>query len=164
MKKRLSIFLLFCVLLTGCSTTETFETLGPIQHQPEAAPAMASVQLALPESAAVEAFGGGSESVYDCDSYTLVLQTFLSGDLHSTVKSLSGFSPENLTVMESGFGEVMRYDWVWTAAGESGDMICRASVLDDGNYHYCISTLASAQDAGVLATEWNKLFSSFSLE
>ncbi len=164
MKKRLSIFVLLCVLLTGCSAAETFETLGLVQHQPEAAPIMATVQLSLPESAAAAAFGDGDNSVYDCDGYTVMLQTRSSGDFRGTVQSLSGFSPEKLTVVETQVGKTRRYDWAWTAAGEEGDVICRASVLDDGNYHYCLTSITSAQNAGRLSEEWNQLFASFTLE
>lgn len=162
MKKCLILFLL-SLMLAGCSAAETFETLGQIQHQPDITPMAATVQLSVPESAVVETFGSGSDTAYDCQGYTLVLQTFSSGDFSGTVRKLSGFSPEKLTVMESSMGQTKRYDWVWTAAGENGDVLCRASVLDDGNYHYCLYTMASAQDAGALAGEWNELFSSFCL-
>lgn len=159
------IWLLFIIgfLLTGCSSAETFETLGQIQHQSDHIPAMGSVQLSLPESAAEQTFGG-TDTVYECAGYTLVLQTLAAGDFDRTIHTLSGFSAEKLTVMESTIEKGKRYDWVWTAAGESGDVVCRASVLDDGNYHYCIYALAPAQSAGSLMDEWNMLFASFCLD
>ena len=125
--------------------------------------AMASVRLVLPETAAKQTFGDDSDTVYECETYTLVLQTLLAGDLRATVRTLSGFYPDKLTVMESQQGQGKRYDWVWSAAGESGELVCRAAVLDDGNYHYCIYTIAQAEEAGTLAEEWNKLFASFCL-
>lgn len=161
--KKIWLFFLIGFLLTGCSASETFETLGQIQHQPDHIPTMGSVQLSLPGSATEQTFGG-SDTVYECAGYTLVLQTLSAGDFDRTVHTLSGFSMEKLTVMESAIEKGKRYDWVWTAAGESGDVVCRASVLDDGNYHYCIYTLAPAQSAGNLAEEWNVLFASFSLD
>lgn len=161
--KKIVVLLILCVLLTGCSAAETFETLGQIQHQSVDAPVQATVQLSLPESATACVFAGGEERLYDCDGYFLELQTISSGDLQSTLQQLSGYCPEKLTVIESRVGEIKRYDWVWTAAGEDGDMICRAAVLDDGNYHYCLSTMASAQSAGTLMDEWNRLFASFCL-
>ncbi len=164
MKKCWCLIVLACLLLTACGSAETFETLGPVQHQPEAAPVLGSVVLSLPESAVAEVFGGTEETVYDCGGYTLVLQTLSSGDFRSTMQSLSGFLPENSTVMESQTGNTKRYDWVWTAAGEEGELICRASVLDDGNYHYCITAMAPAQKAGALSEDWNRLFGSFALE
>lgn len=160
--KKMLLLCMIGFLLTGCASAETFETLGQIQHQQDDTPAIASVQLSLPETAAKQTFGG-SDTVYECAGYTLVLQTLAGGDFNRTVCSLSGFSPEKLTVMESEAELGKRYDWVWTAAGESGDLVCRAAVLDDGNYHYCIYALAPAQSAGALTEEWNTLFASFCL-
>ncbi len=162
MKKRWFILVL-CMLLSGCSAAETVETLGPIQHQQTDAPVMLPVHLSLPSSAAVEAFGG-QERVYDCDGYTLVLLTRAAGDFHSTVENLSGFTIDRLTIMESKVGDTKRYDWVWTAAGEEGDVLGRAAVLDDGNYHYCLYILAPAQTAAGLSEEWNNVFGSIYLE
>lgn len=161
--RKLILLLAAMLLLSGCAATETFETLGPILHQSEEFPAMATVELSLPDSASTQTFSGGTDVLYECDGYTLLRQTLSSGDLHSTIRTLSGFSPENLTVLESGDASVKRYDWVWTAMGDSGDLVCRAAVLDDGNYHYCICVMAPAADAGVLNPEWNRLFSSFRL-
>ena len=162
MKKMM--ILLLCLALAGCSAVETFETLGPIQHIQNSPPALATVQLSLPDSAVAQTFGSGTDAMYDCDSYVVLLQTFSSGDFASTVHALSGFAPNKLTVMESSFADTKRYDWVWTAAGEEGEVLCRASVLDDGNYHYCLCTVAPADQAGDLSAEWNRLFSSFRLE
>ena len=58
---------------------------------------------------------------------------------------------------EKGFH---RWDWVWTAAGEGGDAVGRAAVLDDGVYHYCVSVMAEAGEAGALETQWSALMGS----
>ena len=160
--KKLMIFLLLTIILAGCAATPTFETLGQVQHQQTVTHPAAEVLLSLPEDAAAVTFGG-SDTVYECNGYTLVLQTCSSGDLTATVQALSGFSPEKLTILESAAQTLRRYDWVWTAAGEGGDLLCRAAVLDDGNYHYCVYALAPAQNAGKLTEEWNELFASFRL-
>ena len=162
MRKRLFLLVL-CFLLTGCSTADTFETLGQIQHQQENPVRSSSICISLPDSAAAETFGG-QELVYDCDGYTLALQTLSAGDLEATVQSLSGFDLEKLTVMESRAGEYKRYDWVWTAAGSEGQLLCRAAVLDDGNYHYCVYTMAPAAKAGELTQQWNAIFGSLELD
>jgi hypothetical protein len=121
-------------------------------------------QHLLPEDAAVETFAGEEIGVYDCGEYAVVLQTVPSGNFDSTVKSVSGFAPDQLTVLESRMDGVRRYDWVWTAAAEVGDVLCRAAVLDDGKYHYCLSVIAPAGKAGALTQTWNQLFGSFRLE
>lgn len=161
--RKFVLFLGLLFLLSGCSAAQTFETLGPVMHQSEQLPVISAVELALPDSAVAQTFGSDTEQFYECEGYTVLRQTYLSGDFDRTVRQLSGFSPENLTVLESGEASAKRYDWVWTAVGDSGDLVCRAAVLDDGNYHYCICAIAPAADAGALNAEWNRLFASFRL-
>lgn len=161
--KKLCVIVGLCFLLSGCAAAETFETLGQIQHQQNVAPVMGTVQLSLPQSAQAETLSNGTDTLYDCDGYSLMLQTLQSGDLSRTVKTLSGFSIEKVMVVESKAGENMRYEWVWTAAGEGGDVLCRATVLDDGNYHYCLCAMSAAEKAGSLQTVWSELFQSFTL-
>lgn len=163
MKKWLWI-LLTMVLLTGCGSVETFETLGDISHISATEPAIRQVMLTLPADAALET--GGQDfgaSMYACDGYTMVLQMFDAGDMEATIRTLSGFSPKDLTVLESVCGDHTRYDWVWTAAAEEGDLVCRGTVLDDGDYHYTLCVMAQASTAGELTQAWNELFASFCL-
>lgn len=161
--KKFCVVLMLCLGLSGCGTVETFETLGPVQHEPDEAPAMGEIQISLPESASKEVFANNDSSCYECDGYTLMLQTFSSGNLTQTIRNLSGFAPDKLTVLESKNGDYKRYEWVWTAAGEGADVLCRAMVIDDGDYHYCLSVMAPAQNAGALQGEWNQVFTSFTL-
>lgn len=160
--RKILVFVCVLLFLPGCKAEDVFETLGPVLHQPEQLPAMAGLQLTLPDSAALQTFGGETDKIYECDGYTLVLQTLDGGDLVRTVHDLSGFAPEKLTIMKTA-AQVQRYDWAWTAVGESGELICRAAVLDDGNYHYCLTVFAPAASGGALAEEWNTLFASFGL-
>lgn len=161
--KKLWMILALCLILAGCGSAETFETLGQVQHELEELAAMGTVQLTLPESASKEVFANNGDTMYDCGDYTLTVQTLSGGDFSRTVQTLCGFSVNKLTVMESGTGKTGRYEWVWTAAGEGGDVLCRAAVLDDGNYHYCLCVIAPAQNAGALQEEWTELFQSFCL-
>ena len=54
-----------------------------------------------------------------------------------------------------------RYDCAWTAAGETGSRIGRATILDDGNYHYTMTVMADSADAGTLQETWQELFATF---
>ena len=161
--RKILFLLLTCVLLGGCAAAPTFETLGPVLHQPEQLPAVATTRLSLPESAALQTLGGGTDKLYECDGYTLILQTLAGGDLTRTVRSVCGFDPEKLTLLETA-SQVRRYDWAWTAMGDGGELICRAAVLDDGVYHYCLTVFAPAASGGALAEQWNGLFASFGLD
>ena len=56
-----------------------------------------------------------------------------------------------------------RYDFVWASAGENGDMLGRAVILDDGNYHYCLSVQRPADPEKTSQVVWSQVFQSFSL-
>ncbi len=163
MKKIVIIILMLC-LLAGCSDAATFETLGNIPQQPSTEPVRQQVVLELPEEAAEDVFSGEEETLYVCQDYTISLKTLSSGDLSGSIQGICGYEKEKLTVLESSVGELARYDWVWTSAGEAGDLVGRAAILDDGNYHYCLTVLAPAEESGELAKQWNALFRSFRLE
>lgn len=161
--KKIGCLFLIGLLLTGCSAAETFETIGPVQHVQNEVPVMADVELSLPESAVVQTIAG-QDAVYECDGYMLLLQTLSSGDFKTTVQTLSGFLPEHLTIIQTGADGIKRYDWVWTAAGEEGDVLGRASVLDDGNYHYCLCVVAPVDQSTALSETWSQLFGSFGIQ
>lgn len=159
--KRMAVILLCLCLLTGCSG-EVFETMGPVEHVSATAPNMRKMMLMLPGDAAVLT-ASGNNTLYVCNDFSFAVQTLAGGDLNKTIQSVSGFEKADLTVMEKTCGDHKRYDFVWTAVGESGDILCRAAVIDDGNYHYCLTATAEAAGAGKVKDRWNHLFGSFCL-
>lgn len=161
--KKLAVVFLLCVFLCGCGAAETFETLGNVQHEPSEEPVMGTVCLSLPDTAKAEVFAVDGSTLYECDGYCLTVQTLASGDLLGTIETLSGFQSEKLTVMQTKTEKGKRYEWVWTAVGEGGDILCRATVLDDGSYSYCLCAMVAAENALLVQQEWNSVFSSFSI-
>lgn len=160
--KKWIVLLLLCCLLSGCAAAPTFETLGDISHEQVLAPVPKEIVLALPKDAAVETVNS-EQKAYECKDYSLWTQTVTAGDLNATVKALSGFTPDKLTVMESKTDTRKRYDFTWTAAGENGDMVFRAAILDDGEFHYCVTAVAEAKDMADLTDDWNTLFASMEI-
>ena len=63
--------------------------------------------------------------------------------------------------MTASAGDLQRYEWVWSAVSEEGELICRAAIIADGDHHYCLTAVAPADSGGALTEEWNRLFSSF---
>ena len=90
------------------------------------------------------------------------MQTCPAGNLNDTIRKLTGFDKEQLTVMETEQDGAKRYDFVWAAAGEDGERLGRAAILDDGSYHYCLSVLRDAQGEKSQVV-WSEVFSSFGL-
>ncbi len=159
--KKLGIWLLLPLLLCGCGTEETFETVADelvlsVMAQPR------EVLVQLPESAVAPVSLQEGEQLYLCEDYEILLETRASGDLKSSIRALCGYDREDLTVMETQWLDVSRYEFVWACTGEAGDRLGRAVILDDGNYQYCMSVLrdAEGEDSQIV---WDPVFSSFTL-
>lgn len=160
--KKCCFLLLMMVLLAGCGAEETFETISDEWVQPVMAqPGHISVQL--PGETALPVIENDNGRVYVCNDYEIVVQTLEGGDLEATLKTVSGLDREDLTVMETCADGISRYEFVWAAAGETGDQSGRAVVLDDGNYHYCLSVLRPAETSGKSQISWDQVFSTFCL-
>lgn len=154
---KIIVLLCVCALLTGCAATPTFETLGQVQHEQPVVRKTASADI---PADALE-LENGTDGAWLCGSYYLEIRTVQSTDLGETVQTLSGCDEEKLTVMTLSDHGMDRYEWVWTAMSEEGRQLGRAVVLDDGNFHYCLSAVGPAEQGSSLAAEWNELFSTF---
>lgn len=157
------ILVALIALLAGCAQQqEVFETVADDLETPVmAAPRQISVRL--PEDTVVPVLENDQEQVYLCDDYELILQTVSSGDLDATVQTLTGCARDRLTLVKTCQNDLDRYDFVWTCAGEKGDMLGRGVILDDGSYHYCMSVLRSADGTKKSRIVWSDVFGSFGL-
>ena len=160
--KKLWIMVLCALLLSGCGSVTTFETVEDDHAVPVLAPAR-QLQLTLPEEAAQTVMESQGNSLYFCNGYTVCLQTLESGDLDRSLRQLTGFSRGALTVMQTASDGIRRYDTVWTTAGEGGTQTGRLTILDDGNYHYAVTIMSDSSDAGDLADRWNEVLSTLEL-
>lgn len=160
--KKLWIIPALFLLLAGCGAQETFETISDV-YKPEQ-PSAQQVVLTLPEEAALATvITGETGKLYLCDGYVLTVQTFAGGDLNSTLLQLTGFPRDSLQPVETVQGSTKRYDCVWTAAGEGEDQVGRATILDDGSYHYAVTVMAGASRMRELNDIWQDILSSVSL-
>lgn len=157
--KRFGLLLVVSLLLCGCGAVETMETVAdewviPVAAKPK------ELRLELPGEALACAMESDTGRMYFGDSYEVLVQTFSSGDLNDTLTELTGFPREELTVMQTQNGDIDRWEFAWAAAGERGERIGRGVILDDGEYHYCLSVL---QDADVTDCQivWSEVFRSF---
>lgn len=162
MMKKCIVFLLVSVLLSGCGTAATFETVADEWVQDVAAP-LREILLTLPEEAAVPVSESETGKLYQCDGYEIAVQILEAGDLDATMRSVTGYSRDALTVLQTAADDSKRYDLVWSCMGEQGDQVGRARVLDDGNYHYVLSVLAEADRAAELEYVISGLFGSYAL-
>lgn len=155
--KKLLVWIVFVLLLGGCADQSVFETLS---DQPDAqvmAP-MRQLQVTLPNEASAPTLQSEETGkLYLCDGYTLSIQTMNAGDLDATLRMLTGFGKDQLTVMTTEKHGIKRHDCVWSAAGEGGDHVARAVILDDGNYHYAVTVMADFATAGDLTDTWKSI-------
>lgn len=160
--RKCCVFVLAALLLAGCGSQETFETVSDELIQAVSAE-IKEVMLTLPADAVSPAAETEHGELYLCGDYDIHRQTLEAGDLNATIQSISGYRREDLTVMETRQDGCRRYEFVWVSAGEVGDRVGRCTILDDGNYHYCLSVLGDAEAAERYQSIWQSMFDSFAL-
>jgi hypothetical protein len=157
------ILILLCIVctLSGCATLD-YETIGDDLLQiPEKTPC--EMAVTLPKDA-VQISYHETGKFYCCDGYEMTMEILPAGDISQTLEDLTGYSQDCLTVLETGTAELYRYECTWVTAGEGSDQVGRTVILDDGNFHYCISLMSRAEDAGSLQETWQELLKSFALQ
>lgn len=158
---KIGYVLLAVLMLTACASQQTLETVAddmavPVMAEPR------QIAVDLPEDGEQTVVEGASGNLYLGSDYSISIETLDSGDLDRTVFDLTGFHRSDLTVIVTEADGVRRYEFVWAAAGEMGDQLGHGVILDDGNYHYCMSVLRPAQ-AEVSQIIWDDVYHSFSL-
>jgi len=159
---KIVMLMLMAALLTGCGKTEVYETVQDEMAQSVSAQPR-EIVFDLAQEPVMPAMESDSGTLYLCGDFDVVVHTCQSGDLNSTVREVSGFLPEELTVIQTENAEVDRYEFVWTSATDLGQQIGRAAVLDDGNYHYILSATVDAELIEEYQEIWNGIFESFQL-
>lgn len=160
--KRMWIVLMTALLLCGCGAEETFETVGDEMIQSAMAQPK-EILLTLQEDTMLPAMETDNGMLYLCQNYDVSVQTLDGGDLDRTLRTVSGYGREDLSVLQTEAGALECYEFVWTAAGEFGEQVCRGMILDDGTYHYVLTAMADADTAEEYREMWNALFESFGI-
>ena len=159
--KKIILFVLM-MLLCGCTAEETLETIAddpvqPVMAQPR------EIAVSLPGEASIPTMEGDTGRMYLADDYEIYIQTLESGDLDATIQTVSGYSKDSLTVINTESDGIERYEFVWVSAGENGERLGRGVVLDDGNYHYVMTVLRDEDTTENSQIVWNDVFASFQL-
>lgn len=162
--KKWIIILMAVLLLCGCGREElpVMETIDPEACEQIAKPEPGQIGLMIPEQAISQTMTDSSGGqLYTWDAHTLQLQTLDGGNIRNTVNRITGFSMDDLTVMQYRKGDLTYYKTVWSTAGEEGAMVGRALIADDGVYHYCMSLISPEEsDAGPV---YDQLCATFSV-
>lgn len=160
--KKLCLIGALLLMLTGCGGPKEFETMADEYVVPDAVPVQQTSFLLAEETVSLGSSGNG-DTLYLCDDFCVMVQTFSAGDLDATIRSITGYEKDKLMVIERQEDGLGSYACVWTSAGEGGDQVGRLLILDDGNHHYTLSVMAAAEKAGQLHDTWQLLFDSFAI-
>lgn len=160
--KKCWIVVILGLLLTGCGAEETFETVADEAVQPVMAQP-GNIVVELPDGIVAPTMENDSGMLYMSEDYDIMIQTLNGGDLEATIRTLSGYGKDDLTVLETRQEALDRYDFVWASTGEEGELLGRAVILDDGSYHYCMSVLRDADSTENSQVVWSAVFDSFNV-
>ena len=159
---KILVLLMLVLALTGCGQVQVYETVTdelalPVAAQPR------EIRFDLAQEPILPAMESDGGQIYLCGDFDVMVQTMEAGDLNDTVYRISGFLPEELTLIQTASGDVDKYEFVWTSATEEGHRIGRATILDDGSYHYAMSATVDAELIEEYQEIWNGIFESFEL-
>lgn len=161
--KKTVIIGLLMLLLPGCGAQTVFETVAD-DYKPVALPAAAQISLHLPdEQAQLVMENDDKQIIYLYEDYCVSVQTASAGNIGQTLKNVTGFDQEDLMVIQMLSDGCQRYQCVWTSAGENGEQVGRACILDDGNYHYVVTVMGSEDSAGEMTDVWQDMLDSFDI-
>ena len=157
--KRVWVILLCGLCLTGCGAAQTMETISDdLAVSADAVAAQVELSLFTEEASVLE--GEDGDKLYMYDGFAVSVQTLAGGDLDRSVQTVTGFSKEALTVMQTDRNGIPAYECAWSAVGEGEDQVCRAVILDDGTYHYAVTVMADYTRAGELSDTWQDILES----
>lgn len=159
--KKLVLVILTAMLFAGCAQAPAAETIADVWEEPVLA-APKEIRLELPGETVACAMESDTGRLYLGDGYEVMVQTLSGGDLDATIREITGFAREDITVVQTRREEPTRWEFAWATAGETGERVGRGLILDDGTYHYCLSVLQDAdmKDCQII---WSEVFNNFSL-
>ncbi len=153
------VVLLIMGMLTGCSG-EVLETLSDVYAEGQPLP-QRILEVSLPEDAAVMTMSSDTDdTLYLCDGYVVTTYIEPGGSLDRTLKTVTGYDSSCLTIMETTRDGLACYQCAWSAAGEADMQVGNAVILDDGTFHYAVSVMADADQAGKLEATWQHILDS----
>ena len=159
--KRIWCYMVLACLLAGCGGGQTFEIVADEPVLSQAVPR--KIQVALPQETVLPVMESDSGQLYICRDFEVSVQTLPGGDLNATIQTLCGFEAGDVDVVETIRDGLVRYDFVWASAGETGDQVGRSAILNDGAYHYCVTAMAPETVANQYREIWQEMFETITL-
>ena len=162
MKKGI-VWIMLMLLLTGCSSETTYETIGNVWEESEPTAVQGTMDFALPEGARMEVLEENGSKYYSVGNWEIWTQVYPSGNIRSTIELVTGLEPDMPTVVRQQVEDMTCHETAWSTTGEDGMKAARTAVLDDGNYHYCISVMVPESDAEEVGDFFTQILDSVSI-
>ena len=148
--------------LAGCTAEMTMETVADEQVLSQSV--VQEIRVDLPAETVLPVMETDTGEIYICRDFEVWVETLPGGDLQRTVGLLTGFDLNDVTVMERQVEGKNRYDVAWSCVGETGPEVGRASIISEGEYHYCLAVQTPEENADQCREMFNGMFESFTLE
>ena len=145
--KILLIFVLLLYSMAGCGTQVVYETIGNSCEEPQPVAQPCELQLRLPEGTVMETMDADGSGYYTLGQWEIWTRVLPGGDLHQTLQTIAPVDPDGLTLIKREINGYECVETTWSAAGEEGESVVRAGVIQDGGYHYCICLCVPQSDA-----------------
>ncbi len=160
--KRICILLLAVLMLAGCAEKKTFETISD-GLEPEKVSKPMEMSAVMPAGVTAPVLSSTTAGkLYEYEEYTVTMQAVAAGDFSGLVRSVTGYHPDDLQIIESTQAGLQSYHTVWTSVGEGQTFVGRACILTDGNYYYVLSAMVPENKASDLSEgELKEMFATF---
>ena len=155
-----------CLLLTGCSVPvwETVDDIQPAEQVRVWQEEAYTLQFGVPEGTSLVAQENGY-ALYSTDNGELEIETrtFLTTGVETAVETLSGFSSDQLTILQTTRFGMPEYQVAGVSQTDPGARLYRADLVLDGSCCYAVvaSSLEGAGD--YYAFQARQVFSTFGL-
>lgn len=171
MKKAVAVLLIFSVLaLGGCSARQetVWETVDDTGQTLQASylDEAYTMQFDVPQDAVVQTFSGAAgKQVYEQTDgdYSIISEVLLCADADEAIRRVSGFEPEQLSVVETNRFGMPEYQFAWYAGSDEGGRLYRADVLVDDLYCYVLTFSVREGLGSTYDTTAKQVFASYSL-
>jgi len=141
-KKVVAVLTILTLFLSGCRAEPQWETVSDeVPAQPVTAQEPCVIQFGVPSDAEKQfQTESRDRSVYvqENGDYEIVSDVITAGSLDDAVRQVSGFSPDDLELVQTTRFGLPEVQFAWSSESDEGGYVSRASLVEDGDYYYAL--------------------------
>ena len=103
--------------------------------------------------------------IYSTDQgdFEIETRTFLAASASEAVKTISGYSEEELTILQTSRFDLPEYRFAWVTQTEQGSKLCRADLVMNGTECYAVICSVNETAGNAYEDQIRYVFSTFGL-